>query len=307
MSERPNNGAPRVSIGLAVYNGENYLREAIASFLEQTYGDFELILSDNASTDATGDICREYAARDGRIRYVRQPRNMGAAWNQSEVMRLARGEHFKLAAHDDLCRPEFLERCVAALDAHPECVLAYTDTYEMPGGDTSFLIHWRDKDGLDTSLPTPSERFGELIRGDQYGYRIYGLIRTTALRRTALFGAYHAADHVLVAHLGLLGRFRHIPEKLFLSRLHPGQSIHLSFEPRRYAEWWGAHSRTGLMFPTWRYLKELLVVVLSTPLPPAERARCLVHLARWMRKKRRLLAVELFKLKPQTPSWDDPH
>lgn len=306
MSSGVNNGHPRVSIGLAVYNGEDYLAEAIESLLSQTYTDFELVLSDNASTDGTGEICRDFAARDSRVRYVRQALNRGAAWNQSEVMRLARGVYFKLAAHDDLCRPEFLERCVAALDAHPECVLAYTDTYEMPKGDTSFLIHWEDKDRLDTSLPSPSERFRELIRGDQYGYRIFGLIRTDVLRRTRLFGAYHAADHVLVAQLGLLGPFCHIPEKLFLSRLHPGQSIHLSFEPRRYAEWWGARSRTGLMFPCWRFLRELIVSVFLVPLPVGERLRCLGYLAGWATRKRSLLAVELFKLRPQTPCWDRP-
>jgi glycosyltransferase involved in cell wall biosynthesis len=72
---------PTVSVGLAVYNGENYLSEAIDSILNQTFTDFELIISDNASTDRTAKICQDYASRDPRIRYTCADRNRGAAWN----------------------------------------------------------------------------------------------------------------------------------------------------------------------------------------------------------------------------------
>ena len=117
---------PRLSIGLPVYNGERFLGEALDSLLGQTYEDFELIISDNASTDGTADICLRYAEQDSRIRYVRQPRNIGLIPNHDFVMEEARGELFKCAAYDDLYGRELLERCVEALDADPDAVLAHS-------------------------------------------------------------------------------------------------------------------------------------------------------------------------------------
>src|SRR5581483_7973034 len=117
---------PKVSIGLPVYNGENYLAQAIECLLAQTFSDIELIISDNASTDGTEAIARDFAARDRRVRYVRQPLNRGAGWNFSETFRLAQGEYFKWAAHDDLCAPTFIERCVKVLDVDRELVLCFS-------------------------------------------------------------------------------------------------------------------------------------------------------------------------------------
>lgn len=91
----------RVSIGMPIYNGELFVREALDSLLAQTYTDFELIISNNASTDATESICMEYAARDLRIRYIRQPINVGALANFKLVLNEARGDYFMWAAHDD--------------------------------------------------------------------------------------------------------------------------------------------------------------------------------------------------------------
>src|SRR3954470_23138397 len=107
---------PRVTIGLPVYNGARYLAEAIESVLAQTFTDFELVISDNASTDATAAIALQYAARDPRVRYSRNRENIGSARNFGRAFELATGEFFKWMASDDLISPEFLENCVAALD-----------------------------------------------------------------------------------------------------------------------------------------------------------------------------------------------
>jgi glycosyltransferase involved in cell wall biosynthesis len=117
-------GLPRVSIGLPVYNGERHLPAALDSLLAQTYRDFELIISDNALTDRTEEICRGYAARDSRIRYHRSPVNRGMIWNHDRVFHLARGEYFKWVGHDDLYDPDMLRHCVEALDRDPGAVLA---------------------------------------------------------------------------------------------------------------------------------------------------------------------------------------
>ena len=121
---RMSESVPRVTIGLPVYNGENYLAEAIESLLSQTFTDFELVICDNGSTDRTEQVCRAFAARDARIRYYRESQNRGLAWNFSRTFELARGRYFKWQAHDDLCGPTLLERSVEALDRDPALVLA---------------------------------------------------------------------------------------------------------------------------------------------------------------------------------------
>src|SRR5215470_10109303 len=122
------NAAPRLSVGLPVYNGEAYLAESLDALLGQTYEDFELIISDNASTDGTADISQGYVKQDARVRYYRQPRNVGLAPNHNFVVEQARGELFKWASNDDLYARDLLERCVDALDKQPEVVLAHSWT-----------------------------------------------------------------------------------------------------------------------------------------------------------------------------------
>ena len=111
-----------VSIGLPVYNGENYLSAAIESIAAQTFQDFELIISDNDSTDRTPEICRHYMMQDKRIRYFRNKRNLGAAPNYNRTYELSQGQYFKWTAHDDIICPDFLAKCVVALEAEPEAV-----------------------------------------------------------------------------------------------------------------------------------------------------------------------------------------
>ena len=110
------NAGPRLSIGLPVYNGENYLAESLDALLGQTYEDFELIISDNASTDGTADICHSYAKQDSRIRYIRQRQNIGCAPNHNYLVDEARGELFKWASDDDLYARDMIRLCVEALD-----------------------------------------------------------------------------------------------------------------------------------------------------------------------------------------------
>ena len=118
FSERPGelstlSPPPKVSVGLAVYNGERYLHDAISSIVTQTFRDFELIICDNDSTDGTREICLGFAAEDERIRYLRNPVNIGGVRNENRTMFLARGSTSSSQPHDDLIAPEFLERCVA--------------------------------------------------------------------------------------------------------------------------------------------------------------------------------------------------
>src|ERR1700730_2505125 len=119
---------PLVSIGFFLYNGDRFLAAAIESILNQTFQDFELIISDNCSTDRSEEICRKFAAQDDRIRYYRADRNMGAGWNLRNVYFKATGKYFKWAAHDDMIQPDFLRQCIDALEADDSLVVAHTYT-----------------------------------------------------------------------------------------------------------------------------------------------------------------------------------
>lgn len=122
---------PQVSIGMPVYNGEPFIREALDSLLAQTFADFELIISDNASTDATEAICREYAAKDSRIRYLRQTENQGVLANYHYVLNKAVGKYFMWAAADDLQTPDFMELLVTTLDENPSFVCMMSDVVKI--------------------------------------------------------------------------------------------------------------------------------------------------------------------------------
>ena len=122
---------PRVSVGIPVFNGENFLAHAIEAVLAQSYRDFELIICDNASTDAAEAICRRYAAADRRVRYHRNARNLGVGPNYDLCFAHARGVFFKWMAHDDAIEPNFLEETVARLEANPEAVLCCVNVCEI--------------------------------------------------------------------------------------------------------------------------------------------------------------------------------
>ncbi len=165
MSEQP-----KVTIGMPVFDGENFVGSAIASLLAQTFTDFELIISDNGSTDRTQEICNEYALRDTRIHYVRQTKNLGAIANFNSLVSRARGVYFKWAAHDDLCEPTYLERCVEILDRSPEIAWCHSDSDMIDSEGRSWLdrmpsdderlrsISWANVDGLGYLEPTTMPR-----------------------------------------------------------------------------------------------------------------------------------------------------
>jgi glycosyltransferase involved in cell wall biosynthesis len=108
--------SPRVSFGMPVYNGAKTIASALESILGQTFADFEVIISDNASTDATSGIAQDFCKADRRIQYFRNERNLGAHPNFNRAFTLSRGEYFKWAAHDDVIASDYLEKCVRVLD-----------------------------------------------------------------------------------------------------------------------------------------------------------------------------------------------
>ena len=206
----------RLSIGMPVYNGENYLEEALDSILAQTYTDFELIISDNAFTDNTPQICHNYAEKDGRIRYYRTESKLSATQNFIRAFNLSRGELFKWAAHDDVLAPDFLLRCINVLDKDPSIILCHSNTGRID--ENGKLVGSYDYSNRINSWK-PHERFETLVRDRHNAWvLIFGVIRSNILRKTPLFGYYVAADRVLLAELGLIGRMYKITEYLFFRR-----------------------------------------------------------------------------------------
>lgn len=122
----PETRSPKVSIGMPVYNEELFIRKALDSLLAQTYGDFEIIISDNASTDATAEICKEYLQRDRRIRYIRQSQNLGGYHNFLFAFKEARGEYFMWAAADDLWDQNCLMKWASVLSTHDDVGLVFS-------------------------------------------------------------------------------------------------------------------------------------------------------------------------------------
>jgi glycosyltransferase involved in cell wall biosynthesis len=269
---------PLVSLGLPVYNGANYLREALNSILAQTYPRWELILSDNGSTDATESICREYAARDARIRYYREKTNRGATWNFNRVFSMAIGPLFRWTAHDDVCAPQLLERCVAALQQHPEAVLCYPRTRII---DAQGRVVCDYGTRLRTDSPSPDRRFHDIICVDHACFSIFGVIRTRLLRRTSLLGDFVGCDRNLLAELALYGPFHEIPEFLFLRRDHPGTSTRQFPSAKDRVAWFNANSKGG-RHPTLRRGVEYWNSIARAPLGPGDRLACIGVLGKWV-------------------------
>ncbi len=203
---------PTVSIGLAVYNGEKYIREAIDSILCQTYPDFELIISDNASTDRTEAICRAYAERDPRVQYSRNPVNIGGANNENRTFRLSKGKYFHLAAHDDCVAPNFLEKCLAVLEEKPEVVLCHTQVVEINEHGEQLRVTG-SRLGEE---PKPHQRFGRMTKRFHFCEAIYGLIRSDILWKTRLQLNYTNSDRTLLSRVKLIWSFLSDPRAIVL-------------------------------------------------------------------------------------------
>jgi glycosyltransferase involved in cell wall biosynthesis len=226
----------KLSIGLPVYDGEEYLAEALDSLLTQTYEDFELVISDNASTDRTEEICRDYAARDARIKYFRCDQNMGAAPNFNRVFELSSAPLFKWAAADDLHAPTYLERCMEVMERDPGVVLSHS--YVTMVDEKAQPLRFDEQQGcyIDSfdepvmrmdrthiaETGGPEVRFRDLLVHMKWCFESFGIIRREALLKTPLHESYYGADKVFLAALALEGRYHQVPEQLFLRRVHRG-------------------------------------------------------------------------------------
>ncbi|MGH3720645.1 MAG: glycosyltransferase family 2 protein [Pseudonocardiaceae bacterium] len=254
---------PLVSVGLPVRNSEEVIEGALRSILAQRHEDLELVISDNASTDGTEEICRSYARSDSRVRYHRQPENIDGLANAVQVMHLARGTFLKWIGDDDWLAPSYLSRCLERLAEDDRLILVTTQQVFLGEDGQAQTSAYP---GRDLSSDRPVERFTEILRLLAEGYLpldpIYGLMRREPVaaipRRTML-----REDEVFAAKLALAGPWDQVPEVL----AHRGWKI-----PAHVTQ------RAGqLDVPAWQsraaslpQCRELLAYLHQVPLTPAE-------------------------------------
>ena len=224
MSPEPNsNPQPLVSIGVPVYNGERFLSQTLQSLQDQDYGNLELIICDNGSSDRTPTICQEHQSRDRRIHYYRNAANMGAIQNFNRAFEMAQGTYFMWAGAHDLWAQSYVSRCISILERDPMVVLAYSRTMliDLEGNPIGVM-----PDQIDTRGMTTPVRYAHLIRNLRWCNMIHGVIRRESLYQTRLFKKVFGTDHLLLAELSLTGAFAQIPEPLFFRRqTRPDENI----------------------------------------------------------------------------------
>jgi glycosyltransferase involved in cell wall biosynthesis len=282
---------PTVSIGVPVYNGDDGLEGALDSLLAQSYEDFELIISDNASTDGTEEICRRFSRLDPRVRYIRNDKNVGVARNYNRLFELSDGRYFKWAPHDDRLRPEFLARCVEVLDADKDIAIVVptprliddqgrADDFEQRHRESMAergLRHVDIDDPRRLSHDDPCARFSDIVLRKVWFYELYGLIRADLLGRTGLLRLFHGSCQVLLAELALLGPIEQLPDELMCMRyptfkiLDAKRDMALKMDP----EWSGR-----VFFPEVKVVTEWLRVVGRSGLAPREKLRCVASVGR---------------------------
>jgi glycosyltransferase involved in cell wall biosynthesis len=288
LAENSMTSLPRISIGLPVYNGERFLSAAVDSLLAQTYENFELILADNASTDATSDICRTYGALDRRIQYVRNESNIGVYRNCNKVIGLSKGEYFKLACADDVCHPDLLAKCVETLDSDASIVAAYPKT-RFIAEDGKWLA--LSDPGWHLMADSRVERMRHVIASGHWVNLFYGLTRSRDLAQTRLFPHYAGGDCSLLGELCLRGRFFEIPEYLFFRRIHPkaaSQNPDLEWQSLQFK---GRSGRVEL--PFWHICLDHCRTILSSDLTSRHKLACLNMVGQRMISGKRALFNEL--------------
>ncbi|MEI7998053.1 MAG: glycosyltransferase [Candidatus Omnitrophota bacterium] len=209
----------QLSVGLPIYNGANFIRDAIDSLLVQQGVDFELIISDNGSTDRTPEICQEYVIRDKRVKYYRNELNRGPVWNFNNVFKLSSADYFMWAAHDDYWDPLYMKTCLEAFKQSSNVVLAGTACDNI-SAQTSQVIY--TDEGLTTVGLKPIDRFKrykEVLHNHKHvGGIFYGIYKRDALTTAMPLHNIITSDHLLPAQLSLLGEFVTSQERLMKKR-----------------------------------------------------------------------------------------
>jgi glycosyltransferase involved in cell wall biosynthesis len=284
---------PILSIGMPIYNGARFVQEAIDSILEQDC-DLELIISDNGSTDGTEKICRQYASKDGRIRYHRYDENRGAAWNYNNCFILSQSRYFKWAAYDDKLAPDFGAKCLSVLEDNPDVVLAYPRATVID--EVGKFVRY-DSDRLDLTDERPHVRFRmyfEAYTGHNICNPVFGVFRSDVLARTKLIGNFLTSDRILLGEIALHGKIHEVPEDLFYFRWHPHNSM-CGYSAAERILWFDPSNKGKLFLSNWVFFHNWSDSIAKAPMSSGEKFLCTVQLYRWGLQNIGTLSKELLK------------
>jgi glycosyltransferase involved in cell wall biosynthesis len=270
--------APVATFGMPVFNGANFIERAIDSILGQDLDDFELVIADNGSTDATEEICRGYVDADERVTYHRSPENRGAAWNYTRLVPLAKGRYFKWTSHDDMIEPSYLRLISTELDDHPEASLAFPFACFIDDHDKRLKVYEEDV-AWDIRGSSPAARLHQVLSTLGLCNPIFGMMRTDTLRQTRIIGAFDSSDILLLSELSLHGEFHLVREPLFLRRMHDNMSRRALKTPEDVAKWFDT-SASAYNFPWTKLWIEHVEAIQRVPLSSKERRRAFATLNR---------------------------
>lgn len=280
---------PRVSIGLPVYNGENFVGYAIQSVLSQTFADWELVISDNGSTDRTLEICERFASQDSRIKLHVSERNRGAAWNFNQVFHKSSGHYFRWLSHDDWLTPTALSECVAVMDARPELAICTTQTGALDEAGYRILDNAEaDSDFECQGITEHSEMMRKrLIISDSIASRyrgvllysrrcneIYGLVRRELFGSTQLHPSYCGGEKVLLAELAIHGPIHEILKPLFFVRWHDARFTSNNSTLEQYKHMASAEKRKFLLPHQYRATLGYLCLIPKVKMSVIDRLKC---------------------------------
>jgi glycosyltransferase involved in cell wall biosynthesis len=206
----------RVSVGLPVYNGEDHVSAAIESVLSQTLSDVEIVVSDNASTDRTREICEKWMQTDDRVIFNHNETNLGAADNFNLVFRMSSAPYFKWLGHDDVLDTRALEMALEVIEDRDDVSIVHW-LERMINEDGAILREYTPEQGFTIDGETPGQRFRQMLRWRSLGFGgdpFFGLIRRDALEATRLQGKGMNPNYMLMQELSLTGKFVTIPEVL---------------------------------------------------------------------------------------------
>lgn len=267
----------KVVIGVPVYNGENYLFEALSSILNQTLTDFRVIISDNASIDATPEICQEFVERDSRFTYHRQAENIGGAPNFNFVFQPGDAPYFKWAAHDDVMEPDYLRKCVDLLDQNPALALVHSLSLKID--EAGGVIGNYDQQ-MRLSGERISERFWKILWVGHFT-EVFGLMRSDMIARTRMHQSIVGSDRHFMAEMILQGDVGYVWDYLFQRRHHAASFCNALKDNKERLQWFDPNSKAPTVLASPRKTKEYADSIFRTPMPWYERVDCLKVLAAW--------------------------
>jgi len=284
--------SPKISIGIPVYNGEKHLELVLDSLIKQSFSDFEIIISDNASTDKTEEICRFWQGQDNRVSYHRNPTNIGAAANYKKVFQLSKGQYFKWMAHDDRCSPNYLEECVKVLEDDPDVVMSFPRFVLIDDSDHVFPLvkenTYATSDGrtITTNPPRnfmsthPSERYSEVLHKTTECYEFFGLSRREIIEKTSQHDAFYGSDKVLLCELAMMGKLKEVSSAIGYFRIHGEQSQSLKSSEER-AEWISPDLNYGAFMSRIKCVQGYYRSIFAYPISFSEKIKSFWILTAW--------------------------